>query len=79
MFLQQVRLSTKPYQPPTVENLHESFMHLTNYSINKHSDTFTQEEGIDRGSKRTMKWFNTWLADNGYNHVEMWDRIAVSI
>lgn len=27
-------------------------MHLTNYSVNKHSDTFDNDESIDRGSKR---------------------------
>lgn len=27
-------------------------MHLTNYSINKHSQTFDKDEGFDKGSKR---------------------------
>lgn len=30
----------------------QQFMHLTNYSINKHSQTFDKDEGFDKGSKR---------------------------
>ena len=30
----------------------ELFMHLTNYSINKHNENFDRDESIDSGSKR---------------------------
>ena len=30
----------------------EQFMHLTNYSVNKHSESFDRDESIDKGSKR---------------------------
>lgn len=31
------RFATAPYQPPTTGNMRNVFMHLTNYSINKHN------------------------------------------
>lgn len=71
-----VRLSTKAYCPPSGENLHLSYMHLTNYSINKFSDTFTKEDDIDKGSKRTLKWFVQWLTEQGHNQIELRERIA---
>lgn len=36
------RLCTVPYQLPCDDNLENSFMHLTNYSINKHNQDFIQ-------------------------------------
>lgn len=42
MFLYQeglVRFCTTPYRPPTSKNLACSFMHLTNYAVNKHNTT----------------------------------------
>jgi hypothetical protein len=29
------RFCTEPYAEPTVHNIHNAFMHLTNYSLNK--------------------------------------------
>lgn len=34
------RFCTAPYTKPTAENIENSFMHLTNYSINKHNAAF---------------------------------------
>ena len=73
----QVRLSTQAYTAPTDENLGQHFMHLTNYSINKHSSTFDSSERSDSGSKRTLKYFNNWLSLNGYSVSELWARIHV--
>ncbi len=53
-------------------------MHLTNYSINKHSECFDDNEDFDKGTKRTIKYFNGWLVRNGYNISDMWSRIYVS-
>ena len=53
-------------------------MHLTNYSINKHSTTFDSSEAVDQGSKRTIQFLNRWLAENGYCVGEMWAKIHVS-
>jgi tubulin polyglutamylase TTLL11 len=35
------RFCTEPYQAPTAENISNTFMHLTNFAINKHHDDFT--------------------------------------
>ena len=36
-----------------VANLQDQcFMHLTNYSVNKHSDSFDNDESVAKGSKR---------------------------
>lgn len=70
-----VRLSTQAYTPPTDENIGDHFMHLTNYSVNKHSSAFNNDEGIDKGSKRTLKYFSSWLSQNGYNVAELWARV----
>ena len=67
-------------QPSSLQRMtpqHEQFMHLTNYSINKHSERFDTSEEYDKGSKRTIKYFNGWLTHNGYNVGEMWARIHV--
>lgn len=54
-------------------------MHLTNYSINKHSAKFDHSEERDQGSKRTIQYFNRWLVNNGYNASELWAKINVSV
>ena len=38
------RLSTTAYKQPEQDNMENMLMHLTNYSLNKHSDNF---EGSD--------------------------------
>lgn len=48
------RFSTVPYKRPTKKNIHESFMHLTNYSLNKRSKDFCHSEEENEGSKRTL-------------------------
>jgi tubulin polyglutamylase TTLL7 len=50
-------------------------MHLTNYSINKHSETFDKNEKFDKGSKRSLQYFNSWLLKNSYNIIELWAKI----
>ena len=61
-----VRMSTTKYHAPTSDNIDQLFMHLTNYSLNKHSETFDDAEGEGEGSKRTIRWLNEWLAANGH-------------
>lgn len=41
------RFCTNPYQRPNAENLMNTFMHLTNYSINKHNEEFVQPQQPD--------------------------------
>ncbi len=52
-------------------------MHLTNYSINKHSKDFVRDD--DSGSKRRITTVNQWLAENGYNLAKIWGDIDVRI
>ena len=55
-----VRFATVDYEIPSKENLHETFMHLTNYSLNKRSSTYkhavneTQTDASKR--KLTLVW-----------------------
>ena len=37
---------------PTETNMRKAFMHLTNYSLNKYSETFEVGLSVDLGSKR---------------------------
>jgi hypothetical protein len=56
-----VRFATVEYQPPSNKNLHETFMHLTNYSLNKRSASYKHaldENQID-ASKRKLSL--VWL------------------
>lgn len=49
-------------------------MHLTNYSLNKHSRTFCYDEG-GCGSKRKFSTLNKILSGEGYNVEELWSNI----
>jgi tubulin polyglutamylase TTLL7 len=62
-----VRLSTKPYKPPTAKNMSNICMHLTNYSINKHSETFENTDEGDTGSKRSYAWLLQHLREEGHD------------
>lgn len=45
------------YEKPTKENFNRFYMHLTNYSINKHSEDYKESEnimGINSDSKKTF-------------------------
>mmetsp|Transcript_14421 Transcript_14421/g.24600 ORF Transcript_14421/g.24600 Transcript_14421/m.24600 type:complete len:162 (+) Transcript_14421:588-1073(+) len=54
------RFCTKPYQKPTKSNFKDYYMHLTNYSVNKGSDTFIKDTDVEdimdinNASKRTL-------------------------
>lgn len=71
-----VRLSTSRYKAPSSSNIDQLFMHLTNYSVNKNSEDFDRAQGIDQGSKRTIKWLNEWLTANGHDPVTLWQKVA---
>ena len=66
------RFCTVPYQYPTNKNIHETFMHLTNYSLNKKSDTYLHTESGDDGSKRTMTSVFKKLRRRGYDVKQVW-------
>ena len=52
------------------------YMHLTNYSINKHSDAFEKTNSVDSGSKRSLKYFNDYLRKHDYDVSYMWRNIT---
>uniref|UniRef100_A0A452GN07 Uncharacterized protein n=1 Tax=Gopherus agassizii TaxID=38772 RepID=A0A452GN07_9SAUR len=64
------RFATSAYSDPSHSNLDDICMHLTNYSINKHSTNFVQDE--DSGSKRKLSTFNKYMQKHGYDTNQMW-------
>eukprot|EP00729_Bicosta_minor_P006648 gene6648-26074_t len=71
-----VRLSTTAYKKPEQGNLGELFMHLTNYSLNKHSENFDGSDDVGTGSKRTLRWMLEWLDSHGHNSDALWSNMA---
>ncbi|XP_032093969.1 tubulin polyglutamylase TTLL6 isoform X1 [Thamnophis elegans] len=67
------RFATSMYSDPSQSNLDNVCMHLTNYSINKHSANFVRDE--DSGSKRKLSTFNKYMQQNGYNTGQIWKDI----
>lgn len=67
------RFATKPYALPTKSNAANTFMHLTNYSLNKLSESFSKDH--EKGSKRTFSSLNRILSMNGYDIQALWNEI----
>ncbi|CAB0014352.1 unnamed protein product, partial [Nesidiocoris tenuis] len=70
------RFATREYQP-TGNNLHVKYMHLTNYSVNKNSSTFVNDEHA--GSKRKLSTIREWLTSRDYNAEKVWSSIDDAI
>ena len=51
-------------------------MHLTNYSLNKHSENFDGSDDVGTGSKRTLRWMLEWLDSHGHNSDALWSNMA---
>lgn len=49
------------------------YMHLTNYSVNKHSRTYSKDDEL--GSKRRFSTLNRILSSEGYDVVTLWNNI----
>lgn len=69
------RFCTVPYSPPSIGNLHETFMHLTNYSLNKRSKDYIHSEYSDEGSKRTLDSVLKELEGSGHDVKEIWEKV----
>ncbi|KAL1778848.1 tubulin polyglutamylase TTLL6 [Sigmodon hispidus] len=67
------RFATTSYSHPCTDNLDEICMHLTNYSINKHSSNFIQD--AHSGSKRKLSTFNSYMKTHGYDVEQIWRAI----
>ncbi|XP_053703538.1 tubulin polyglutamylase ttll6 isoform X1 [Synchiropus splendidus] len=68
-----VRFCTNKYNEPTHCNVEDVCMHLTNYSINKHSQNFIRDEDI--GSKRKLSTLNKHLDMLRCDTDKMWTDI----
>ncbi|ESO83764.1 hypothetical protein LOTGIDRAFT_53477, partial [Lottia gigantea] len=73
------RFSTIPYEQPNAKNIHESFMHLTNYSLNKKSSTFDKSQKENEGSKRKLTQVFKVLEKKGYNCEKLWSEIELIV
>ncbi|XP_013397848.1 tubulin polyglutamylase TTLL7 isoform X2 [Lingula anatina] len=71
-----VRLSTEKYIPPHDSNIDSLFMHLTNYSLNKHSENYEKDQNEDTGSKRTIRYLNEYLRKEDKDVAWLWKNIS---
>jgi len=70
------KLCTVAYERPRARNLGNAFMHLTNYSVNKHSSKFKSSRAHDSGSKRSLSAIlQTLEASGGPAATTMWASI----
>uniref|UniRef100_G3WJW3 Tubulin tyrosine ligase like 6 n=1 Tax=Sarcophilus harrisii TaxID=9305 RepID=G3WJW3_SARHA len=67
------RFATTSYSNPSSDNLDDICMHLTNYSINKHSSNFVRDG--NSGSKRKLSTFNDYMDKLGCDTAKMWKDI----
>ncbi|XP_073977958.1 tubulin polyglutamylase ttll6-like isoform X3 [Rhodnius prolixus] len=68
-----VRFATKRYKEPNGSNISNMYMHLTNYSVNKHSRAYVND--AEGGSKRRISTINHWLMDRFYNTERLWKAV----
>jgi tubulin polyglutamylase TTLL6/13 len=73
------RFATEKYCAPTPANLAHTYMHLTNYSLNKNSENFVVDENNDgkRGSKRSISSVMELLEKQGCDVEQIWKEIGV--
>lgn len=68
-----VRFATVEYQSPSNKNLHETFMHLTNYSLNKRSMNYKHASDEQQTDASKRKLSRVWLQLRqmyGVNEIE---------
>ncbi|KAA6391330.1 MAG: putative tubulin-tyrosine ligase family protein [Streblomastix strix] len=74
------RFCTKKYDSQiTRENITNTFMHLTNYAVNKFSSNFIRIEDAqdeEKASKRSLSSVTRQLKQRGYDVETMWDNIV---
>lgn len=80
-----VRLCTTPYCTPDASNIDCTYMHLTNYSVNKHNTSFVQNNASGQGgqsgdegksSKRSLTWLWDWMRERAMDPDAVWRDIA---
>ncbi|KAM4018878.1 tubulin polyglutamylase TTLL11 isoform 2-T2 [Anomaloglossus baeobatrachus] len=73
------RFCTEPYQAPTHRNLHHTYMHLSNYSLNIHSSNFIHTDSAHTGSKRTVSSVLCRLLAKGVDIKKVWSNITALV
>jgi len=71
------RFATAPYSS-SPEHYNNRFMHLTNYSVNKHNEAFEFNDNSDNddvGTKWSLKALRRKLEAMGVDHHTLWKRI----
>jgi hypothetical protein len=77
------RLATAVYCAPSKKNISNSFMHLTNYAVNKHNPDFVEnvsDSNTETGHKLSLSYTMDLLAKLGVDTQQLWrniKRIAV--
>ena len=77
-----VRICTEEYKRPNSDNMDDRCVHLTNYSINKHSDKYERDDKGEApsnlGSKRSIEWLLNWLKKEKGEAAanKMWIRVG---
>jgi tubulin polyglutamylase TTLL6/13 len=71
------RFATEKFQPVTSANMNQRYMHLTNYSVNRNHKDFETDDSADAatGSKRSLTFVRSWLADKGFDVKGIWTEI----
>lgn len=69
------RFCTETYKHPSVKNTHKTFMHLTNYSLNKRSGDYQHTDEPDTGSKRVVGHVLEDMELLGHDIDLLWERI----
>ena len=75
-------MCTEDFQRPNSSNMTDRCMHLTNYAVNKRSEKYERETETEErsclGSKRSISWLLSWLADEkGEDKAnEMWSIVG---
>jgi len=74
------RICTEKYTKPKAENLSLTYMHLTNYAVNKHNESFmagnqAQAEAEAAASKWTLEQLAHYLRGQGYDWELIWERM----
>lgn len=76
------RFASEPYDSTTKGAKKNLYSHLTNYSINKKSETFQQNKSVlerDHGNKWSLSALQSHLEGLGINMQPVWERIYDAI
>ncbi|XP_075252922.1 tubulin polyglutamylase TTLL11-like isoform X2 [Convolutriloba macropyga] len=72
-----VRFCTLKYEMPSTSNKSKVYMHLTNYSLNKYSETYDYNNSMTKGSKRLLSSVFNYLQAEGYDVSSLWTKIEL--